>query len=432
VVCAQRDAARRDAFRIVFRRDASRHIYESGACSFPEPSGRRFPQVFVKAESSRVWARATLALLTVTAIAALLALLVAPRPARADGCDLASISASSQPACWRPFSAHAPFNTALPPRPALAANDHAVRDHMSAYDWTFGESSSGFSVGSGSRPLFFAHASDPLLKVVCANAEGHGSCKGRHNQPISRVRIRVPRGAAPDNNWDGHLAVVETSSGDEYDFWRAKMSGDVLYAGTMNIVDVNHGNGTDAGGDAAGFGLTAGLLRPSELLSGTIDHALTITVPCTNATGHHVGYTWPANGGWGEHCGEYWHESERGAPELGQLYRLNMSYAQIARSGAPAWEQTIMRALARYGAYIEDTNGSSKSPEMSVVTQSGASWTDLGLHDQWASVARHFGSSGTTLNSNVAIPVSALEVVNPCVPRGTCPNASGRSSRHHR
>ena len=295
------------------------------------------------------------------------------------------------------------------------------------YDWTFGDSSSGFSVGSGSRPLFFAQASDPLVKVVCTDAEGPGSCQGRHDTPVSRVRIRMPRGAAPDDNWDGHLAVVETSSGDEFDFWHARISGGVLRAGTMNVTNVNRATGTDAGGDAAGFGLTAGLLRPSELLSGRIDHALTITVPCTDATGRDVGYTWPANGGWGEHCGEYWRESEHGAPELGQLYRLNMSDAQIARSGAPAWEQTIMRALAHYGAYIEDTDGSLKSSGMSVVTQSGESWTDLGLPDQWASVAAHFGFSGTTLYSDVAIPVSAFEVVNPCVPRGTCQSA--RTSR---
>jgi hypothetical protein len=66
---------------------------------------------------------------------------------------------------------------------------------------------------------------------------------------------------------------------------------------------VNTGSGLWAQGDAANFALSSGLLRPSELASGVINHALIVTVPCTNANGANVGYSYPASGGWGEACG---------------------------------------------------------------------------------------------------------------------------------
>ena len=121
-----------------------------------------------------------------------------------------------------------------------------------------------------------------------------------------------------------------------------------------------------------------------------------MTVPCTSANGANVGYSYPATGGWGEACGDYWNESATGAPELGQLLRLNLTDQQIAASPAPAWQKTIMTALSHYGAYIEDTDGSWDSG-VNVITQDSESWTDLGQPDQWAALAKQYGTANGML-----------------------------------
>lgn len=367
------------------------------------------------------------------AVVASIAGLMRPAAAAADAtsvCPLSQMTANSQPACWRPFDG-GPFNTVVSSDAPLASNSGAVSAHMTHYGWTFGPPGGGFTIGAGSRPVFFAGPSDPTMKIVCKDDFGPGSCTGVDGVNVAGTRINVPRGAGAQSGSDAHLTVIETATGDEYDFWDASIRGSTVVAGDGSVVDVNTGTGLGANGDAANFSLTAGLLRPSEVASGEIDHALVVTVPCTSGNGANVGFSWPASGGWGEACGDYWNESTNGAPGLGQLLRLNMTDQQIAGSSAPTWQKTIMTALAHYGAYIEDTDGSYNSG-IDIITQDPASWTDLGAPDEWASVLRQFGDSNANgvLSSHVPIPVSDLQVVSACVPEETCVGGSVLTPQH--
>jgi hypothetical protein len=382
----------------------------------------RFPPVRIVAAAAAAGA----------AVASIAGFVTPPRAA-ADAtapCSLTQMTAGSQPACWRPFDG-GPFNTVLSSDPPLASNSAAVVAHMNHYGWTFGPTGGGLTIRPGSRPVYFASPSDPTMKIVCKNDFGAGSCTGANGVNVAGKQINVPRGAAPQSGSDAHLTVIETATGAEYDFWDASIQGSTITAGDGSVVDVDTGTGLGANGDAANFALTAGLLRPSELASGEIDHALAVTVPCTSGNGPNVGFSWPASGGWGEACGDYWSESTSGAPGLGQLLRLNMTDQQIAGSSAPGWEKTIMTALSHYGAYIEDTDGSYNSG-IGIIVQDPESWTDLGAPDEWASTLQQFGgSSGSgTLSSNVPISVSDLQVVNACVPQGTCAGGSASSPQH--
>lgn len=376
-------------------------------------------------------------LLGIVAVLAIFAGSADAAPGCAKSTPLTGMSSTQQSPCWEPFTAGSPFNTRLPTHAKAAADNGRVHQHMATYGWSLDGSAHGFSFsGDGTRPVYFARPSDPTMTVRCTSEEGPTTCQGANDVDVDGARIHVPAGARPGDNWDAHMIVIETASGDEYDLWHARISGKTIVAGTGSEENVNTSDGTADSGDAAAFALTAGLLRPSELASGHIDHPLVITVPCTNANGPHVGYTWPATGGWGEYCGEYWKEEAANAPEIGQLLQLNMTDRQIARSGAPAWERTIMTALAHYGAYIEDTNGSWHDDGMYIESQDPASWTNLGEADQWKQAVQRLGGHGTTLSSGVSIPVSRLQVVNPCVPRGTCPAAGGaaphRTSKRRR
>jgi hypothetical protein len=348
--------------------------------------------------------------------------MITPTVAAAAGtCPVSQMSSSSQASCWQPFSGGL-FDTQLSSTPALASDSAAVVSHMTSNDWSVGYPGGGYSLGPGSRPVFFAKASDPTMKIVCTDAFGAGSCTGANGIALGGQTINVPAGLKPENGTDAHLTVIESATGQEYDFWDASISGQTISAGSGSVVNTNTGSGLGAQGDAANFALSAGLLRPSELASGAIDHPLIVTVPCTSGNGANVGYSYPATGGWGEACGDYWNESMTGAPELGQLLRLNLTDAQIAASPAPAWQKTIMTALSHYGAYIEDTDGSWNSG-INVITQDSESWTDLGQPDQWAALAKQYGSSNGMLASNVAIAASEFQVVNACVAQGTCPSS---------
>jgi hypothetical protein len=367
--------------------------------------------------------RAGVALL-ITVCGGLASGLAGPSGARAAvPCQSTALSQASSPrSCWAPFSSGSAFTTRLSSNPPLAADNSAVQQHMADYGWTFGSGSPGFSIGAsdGTRPVFYASPSDPTMTIHCTSSEGRGTCQGANGIDINGATINVPAGARPEHNWDAHMTVIETATGAEYDLWRASVSGSTITAGTGAETNVDTGSGTGGGGDAANLPLSAGLLRPADLMAGHIDHALVVVVPCTNATGADVGYTWPATGGWGEYCGQYWNERASTAPELGQLMRLDMTSAQIAASGAPQWEQTIMTALTRYGAYIEDTQGSWHNEGIYILTQASSSWTDLGQTDQWATAARVFGQRGDDLDSNVSIPTGRLELVDTCVPERTC------------
>ncbi|MGI8557934.1 MAG: hypothetical protein ACR2ND_06465 [Solirubrobacteraceae bacterium] len=308
----------------------------------------------------------------------------------------------------------------------MAANSGGVVEHMAVYGWAFQGGPSGFQItDEGSRPVYFAGPSDPVMTVNCTSEYGPGGCQGKNGVDVNRARINVPAGAKPGSRPDAHMTIVETSTGAAYDFFHATVSGSTITAGVGSEQNVNAGDGLGGGGDAANLALLGGLLRPSELLSGHINHALVIDVPCTSGHGAQVGYVWPATGGWGEYCGQYWSESQSDAPAIGQLFRLNMTDAQIAGSGAPAWEQTIMTALAHYGAYAEDTNGSYHDDSIYIFQQAPTSWTSLGQPDQWASAIAQLGGKGGTLASSVPIPTSKLEVVSPCVPQGACPGRYG-------
>ncbi|MGH2930283.1 MAG: hypothetical protein ACRDL8_18910, partial [Solirubrobacteraceae bacterium] len=202
------------------------------------------------------------------------------------------------------------------------------------------------------------------------------------------------------------------ASGWEYDFWQvqSKPAGggtiDVGWGGRTQT----SGNGLGAQATAAGFGLQAGVIRAPELAAGRIDHALFMTVRCT--TGGHV---YPASGG-GSACAD-----RSDAPAGGMRFELDYSDAQIDALAVPAWKKTILRALARYGAFIGDTGGSGIGFEL----QSGATFTSFGYPDQMVRFAQtqpgvSVWDGQYVFNMSDGVDWSRLRVIAPCVTSGAC------------
>jgi len=358
-------------------------------------------------------------------------------------CPLSAFSATNQPACWQPFTATSPLNSQLPASPKLASYSSQVMSHLATYNWQFTSSTAfKFEVSTDSRPVYFAHPSDPLIKLVSCS----GSCKDQSGASIVGTSFHVPLNAVPGTNGDSHTDVIETDTGDEYGFWQASVNftNDTMTAtnGDKLSTVTDSGVQLQVGADAAHIALSGGLVRPAELLAGTIKHALVLDVPCvangsTSGIPSSVypalylsGHTIASDG-----CLD---SSKGDGPPYGSLFKLNMSDAEIAASGAPSWEKTIMTALAHYGAYVSDTDTSSDG--IYIFRQSAPSWTNLNVQDLFQSADSQLGGSDGTyynspsgcvnnslsagcnygLQSSIPIPISKFEVVDPCVVQKTC------------
>jgi hypothetical protein len=125
--------------------------------------------------------------------------------------------------------------------------------------------------------------------------------------------------------------------------------------------------------DAAGLPISAGLVRPSEIRAGAIDHALRFTVETTQR-----GYIHPATHQAGS-------TNSTTVPPMGARFRLKASFSLRGYTGAA---RTILICLKHYGMFVAD-NGSNWY-------LSGANWP---------------GWNDNNLDQLKKVPGSAFEVV---------------------
>jgi len=336
------------------------------------------------------------------------------------------------PGCWRPYGPGSPFNKPIPSGARVAPDSGAIVGQMLSDEVGFAGGKQSFQLQSqGSRPVYWSQPSDPLVTIRCTYLWGPNTCQGANGEVIDGLRIQIPAGAEPEQQSDGHLTVIDQADNSEYDFERASWSGpNELTVASGSEIPISGDGGTGLGGnaDAGDFGLLAGIIRPSELKAGAINHALAISVPCTQ------GYVWPSHGPWGLACSDIG-RSAYGALHMGSLLQLRMSDRQIAATGARAWQQAIMRAMARYGLYVNDTNGGTDNQTLELESESDESFTSLGDAPQMQDLLRSFGgqtwSNGAIGVDGVPINVDRLRVVAPCVQHGRCLPKRGRRRRRH-
>jgi hypothetical protein len=309
------------------------------------------------------------------------------------------------PGCWHPFGASSPFNVPIPEAPRVSSESEAVGKYMKNHRWRIqptGEAGNFHIDDDGSRPVYWSHSSDPLVKIVCVGTE---SCP-------NGTQIRIPSGARPDGNTDGHITIVDQEHEKEWDFWAASApEHGEMKAVAGGQVPIGNGTGTGLGGvaEAAHLALLGGLIRAPELAAGKIEHALAIAVPCEQRAD-----VWPAPS---EAQGDHICPREGLGPHLGSLLQLNMSAAEIAASGAPKWQQTIMTAMAKYGSYVVDTGGT-RGKYISFMVEDDASYTSFGYPGELSAFIKSQGGEHELVG--LPILVTKLRVIDPCVPQRRC------------
>jgi hypothetical protein len=334
----------------------------------------------------------------------------ADRAPASTSCTFGEFSPTTMPgACWRPFADTSPFNHGVSGSSPLAPNSQSIVNRVTGFGGP--DNIAPGPEHDWSHPIYYSRPSDPLFTVHCT--ESWGTCA------VEGAQIRIPDAAAAADGGDAHMAVVDQANGWEYDFWRVenKPSGGgtltVSWGGKTRIgTEDSDGLGSDA--TVSRFALLAGVVRPAELEAGQISHALFMTVKCSNGT-----WVWPARSGGGTPCSSLG-LSNAGAPAIGQHFMLAMSDAEIDGLSLPAWQKTILRAMADYGMFVGDTGGA----DWGIQFESSASYTSFGRPDPWVRLSKRWDlprySGKPVFELPDAVDWSKLRVVDPCVAQGSC------------
>jgi hypothetical protein len=328
--------------------------------------------------------------------------------------------------CLRPYLSASIFNRRLPAQPPIAAHSASIVSNLVANGMHFPGGTTEFALTTTEARIavYYSAPTDPLVRIHCTFQFGPNTCTGANGYDIDGRLIRVPTVAEPAPGTDKHMTIVDQTGGHEYDFehatWAAGHHTLDVWSGAEVPIGTDLGDGLGSGATAADFANLAGLIAAPELADGQIDHALSIVVPCTR------GYVFPATLANGFPCARMPnYRGYRNAAPLGTFFQLDMSDAQIAASGAPAWEQTIMTAMAHYGMYVNDTGDPGDPVDIGLEAVSDISSTVYGVSPPLADEIAASGGSydpvtGQWTVIGPAIPVTALRVISPCFARGTC------------
>jgi len=128
--------------------------------------------------------------------------------------------------------------------------------------------------------------------------------------------------------------------------------------------------------DAAGLPIAPLLLRPDEILAGSVAHAIRFTTHCTN------GYIWPGSHNAGLCSSAF--------PPMGARFRLRAGFDISAFS---ANTQVVLRAFQRYGLLLADN---------------GADWYFQGSTDNWWGTT----AGGTVVTELKTIPAAQIDAID--------------------
>ncbi|MCW3004714.1 MAG: hypothetical protein JWQ20_4012, partial [Conexibacter sp.] len=276
----------------------------------------------------------------------------------------------------RLYSASSAFNTKVPASPNVAANSAAmVGKSLLPYLNTANFANSD----DWGIPIVSAKAADPL-RDVGVFGWGYGA-------DVAQPAVRIPDGAAPTNGSDHHLVVLDGDR--ELDMWVAEQQSDGSWLSGARATTSASGSGVAGAlaGNAAGFALAAGVIRPEEIRAGRIDHALVFTSPYVRNT-----FVAPAVHGDGR-------QSDVNAMPMGTHIQLDPA-ADISRLARA--QKIVAQALKDYGAYLVDSSGSlAIRGEASIGRASTGGPSDI-----WSPV-------GVTDTSMKTIPWNQMRVIAP-------------------
>jgi hypothetical protein len=232
----------------------------------------------------------------------------------------------------RLYSSSSAFNTPVGASPRIASNSAAM---VSASLLNYRSSANFANSDDWGISIVNAKSSDPLRSISVASW-GYGA-------DIAQPAVRIPNGAQPTSGSDHHLVVLD--GGTEMDMWVGYENADGSWGAGARAATSTTGNGIagPVSGNAAGFALAAGVIRPEEIAAGHIDHALVFTSPYVRNS-----YVAPAVHGDGR-------QTDPNAMPMGTHIQLDPSFdiSSLSRT-----QKVIAQAMKDYGAFLVDSSGS--------------------------------------------------------------------------
>jgi hypothetical protein len=309
------------------------------------------------------------------------------------------------------------FYQPLPASPNVASNSSAIFAYYEA-NWDLDTPSADIwnkgihlvpdpqSEADGNQAaVYYATSSDPVFTVKCFE-----SWCANGAEAIDGLELHIPTGARWQNYpdcgdagagqmqrgscGDDHFTVVSPDRTTEYDLYEAfgcfqNGSTCLIGAGQFETFATSNGFATNGVANATAWVPTQGMVLPSEILAGTIPHALGVMFACHD--GSHVP---PAEGsdGPGAACPD-----TTNVLTEGQRLFLAATDAQIeswGASGVTVPGQLVLKALAHFGAYYVDNQGYGG---MTFWTINQFSYQPPGtMTDEWPAVAAKYSLKTTS------------------------------------
>jgi hypothetical protein len=239
------------------------------------------------------------------------------------------------------YGESSPLNQPIPDNPMLDPDSPAMVQQL-----VVEAQNKGWPVSSNAwtPAVFFADASTPRHDV-------------RDIDGAVFENVPIPSNMFVPTDGDSEIAVIDRSTGCEYDLARRARAANASWAhanpdGSWSSDYVNaipfswggiYSNGTSV--TASGFANAAGVILASELESGRINHALAFTMYATKAGGP----VWPAT------VSDGWSTAPGAIPE-GARVQLDPAL-DLDSLGLTQWQKAIAQALQRYGMFLMDTGG---------------------------------------------------------------------------
>lgn len=166
--------------------------------------------------------------------------------------------------------------------------------------------------------------------------------------PFAGYTVPIPDGTEIPPGSDGHLCVMDPTSGKVFSCWQTYKSDGSWYASWGGISDLD-GDGRDYVGGATGTNISrvAGVVLDNEILAGEIPHAL---FSASGSAGPDFRY--PAQKSDGTNMAGV----DFPVPE-GIRIQLDPGIDLAAIEGITAGELAVGRAMQKYGVYILDQGG---------------------------------------------------------------------------
>jgi hypothetical protein len=287
-------------------------------------------------------------------LAALCAILIgAATYSTAASATPTAVTASGLTGCSgaRPYADTSPWNTPIPTNPTIDPATPTYQNTLTTTGLKLTSDVDQYTIGlycitpdtAPTTVTFSGYYSD----YTSGTRVGHGYAPTITNLPI-------PTTITPPTGTDAQLVIWDQNAGIEYGFWQfAWTNGHATATNGYAIRTDTTSTGRFADGLAgrgAGLPYLAGLVRPTDIATGHIDHALAFVYPFPSHQ-----YTYPASKTDGKGT------TGTDLPE-GTRLQLDptLTPTDLTNLGLTPTAVIIAQALQRYGMYVVDNSGSAK------------------------------------------------------------------------